>query len=43
MFIYKILVRIRKEKLRLLKSYSFLKLGNAYVVDAPQPSNLSYL
>jgi ubiquinol-cytochrome c reductase cytochrome b subunit len=29
--------------MRLLKSYSFLKLGNAYVVDAPQPSNLSYL
>jgi ubiquinol-cytochrome c reductase cytochrome b subunit len=29
--------------LRLLKNHPFLKLGNAYVVDAPQPSNLSYL
>ena len=28
--------------MRLLKSYSFLKLGNSYLIDAPQPSNLSY-
>jgi ubiquinol-cytochrome c reductase cytochrome b subunit len=28
--------------LRALKSYPFLKLGNSYVIDAPQPSNLNY-
>lgn len=28
--------------MRLLKRYSFLKLGNSYVIDAPTPSNLSY-
>ena len=28
--------------MRILKSYSFLRLGNAYVIDAPTPSNLSY-
>lgn len=28
--------------MRLLKSYSFLKLGNSYIIDAPTPSNLSY-
>jgi len=29
--------------LRLLKNHPFLKIGNSYVVDSPQPSNLSYL
>jgi len=29
--------------LRILKNHPFLKLGNSYVVDSPQPSNLSYL
>ena len=29
--------------MRIFKSYPFLKLVNAYVVDAPVPSNLSYL
>jgi ubiquinol-cytochrome c reductase cytochrome b subunit len=28
--------------LRILKSHPFLKLGNSYVIDSPQPSNLSY-
>jgi len=28
---------------RILKNHPFLKLGNSYVVDSPQPSNLSYL
>ncbi len=28
--------------LRILKTNSFLKLANPYIVDAPQPSNLSY-
>jgi ubiquinol-cytochrome c reductase cytochrome b subunit len=29
--------------MRILKSNSILKLGNSYIVDAPTPSNLSYL
>jgi len=29
--------------LRILKNHPFLKLANSYVVDSPQPSNLSYL
>jgi ubiquinol-cytochrome c reductase cytochrome b subunit len=29
--------------MRALKSLSFIKLANAYVVDAPTPSNISYL
>jgi ubiquinol-cytochrome c reductase cytochrome b subunit len=29
--------------LRLLKNHPFLKIGNSYVIDSPQPSNLSYL
>jgi ubiquinol-cytochrome c reductase cytochrome b subunit len=29
--------------MRLLKSYPLLKLANSYVIDASQPSNLSYL
>jgi ubiquinol-cytochrome c reductase cytochrome b subunit len=29
--------------MRLLKSHSLLKLANGYLVDSPQPSNLSYL
>jgi ubiquinol-cytochrome c reductase cytochrome b subunit len=28
--------------LRLLKNHPFLKLGNSYLVDSPQPSNLNY-
>jgi ubiquinol-cytochrome c reductase cytochrome b subunit len=28
--------------LRILKNHPFLKLGNSYVIDSPQPSNLSY-
>ena len=29
--------------MRILKSHSLLKLMNSYVVDSPQPSNISYL
>ena len=29
--------------MRLLKSHSLLRLINSYVVDSPQPSNISYL
>ena len=28
--------------LRTLKTFPLLKLANPYVIDAPQPSNLSY-
>lgn len=29
--------------MRTLKSHPLLKIGNSYVIDSPQPSNLSYL
>ena len=29
--------------MRLLKSHSLLKLANNYLIDATQPSNISYL
>ena len=29
--------------MRILKSHSLLKLANSYVIDSPQPANLSYL
>jgi len=29
--------------MRLLKSHSLLRLYNSYIVDSPQPSNISYL
>jgi ubiquinol-cytochrome c reductase cytochrome b subunit len=29
--------------MRLLKSHPILRLGNGYLVDSPQPINLSYL
>lgn len=29
--------------MRIFKSHPLLKLVNSYVVDSPQPSNLSYL
>ena len=29
--------------MRLLKSHPILRLANAYLVDSPQPINLSYL
>lgn len=29
--------------MRILKSHPLLRLGNSYVIDSPQPSNLSYL
>jgi len=29
--------------MRLLKSHTLLRLLNSYVVDSPQPTNISYL
>ena len=29
--------------MRLLKSHAFLRLVNSYMVDSPQPANISYL
>ena len=29
--------------MRIFKSHPLLKLVNSYVIDSPQPSNLSYL
>jgi ubiquinol-cytochrome c reductase cytochrome b subunit len=31
------------KQMRLLKSHPILRLVNSYVVDAPQPLNLSYM
>jgi ubiquinol-cytochrome c reductase cytochrome b subunit len=33
----------KEKKMRIFKSYPFLKLVNSYVVDAPVPSNINYL
>lgn len=29
--------------MRLLKNHSLLKLANGYIIDASQPSNISYM
>jgi ubiquinol-cytochrome c reductase cytochrome b subunit len=29
--------------MRILKSHSLLKMVNSYIIDSPQPSNISYL
>jgi ubiquinol-cytochrome c reductase cytochrome b subunit len=29
--------------MRILKSHPLLKMMNSYVIDSPQPSNISYL
>ena len=29
--------------MRIFKSHPLLKLANSYVIDSPQPSNISYL
>lgn len=29
--------------MRLLKSHPILRLGNSYLIDSPQPVNISYL
>jgi ubiquinol-cytochrome c reductase cytochrome b subunit len=34
---------IKNKKMRIFKSHPLLKLVNSYVVDSPQPSNISYL
>ena len=31
-----------KSKMRIFKSHPLLKLVNSYLIDSPQPSNLSY-
>ena len=36
-------IYIKKTKMRIIKSHSLLKLINAYLIDASQPSNISYL
>jgi len=36
-------IYIFKYKMRIIKSHSLLKLANAYLIDASQPSNISYL
>ena len=28
--------------MRILKNHPLLKMGNSYLIDSPQPSNLSY-
>lgn len=35
-------IKLRRE-MRILKSHPLLRLVNSYVIDSPQPSNLSYL
>lgn len=32
-----------KKKMRILKSHPLLKMVNSYMIDSPQPSNISYL
>lgn len=32
-----------KKNMRILKSHPLLKLVNSYLIDASQPSNISYL
>ena len=34
---------MEKKKMRILKSHPLLSLANGYLVDSPQPSNISYL
>ena len=29
--------------MRILKNHPFFKMANSYVIDSPQPSNISYL
>ena len=33
----------KKKKVRILKSHPLLKMVNSYIIDNPQPSNISYL
>jgi hypothetical protein len=35
--------KTKKKKMRILKSHPLASLANGYVIDSPQPSNLSYL
>lgn len=35
--------QLQKKKMRILKSHPLLKLVNSYLIDASQPSNISYL
>ena len=42
-FIYFYLILLKKKNMRILKSHPLLKLVNSYLIDASQPSNISYL
>ena len=41
--VFALAIASNKIKMRLLKSHVLLRLFNSYVVDSPQPANLSYL
>lgn len=49
LIIYNIIMWIKKintfiyNKMRILKSHPLLKIVNSYVIDSPQPANISYL
>ena len=36
-------MHIKLHKMKLLKSHPLLSLANSYVIDSPQPSNISYM
>ena len=36
-------IKIKIKEMRLLKSHPILRLANSYLVDSPQPLNLSYM
>jgi hypothetical protein len=39
---YKKIKLLTKKKMRIFKSHPLLKLVNSYLIDASQPSNISY-
>ena len=41
--VFALAIASNKIKMRLLKSHVLLRLFNSYVVDSPQPANISYL
>lgn len=43
MFKNKNIINIKIKLMRILKSHPLLKMVNSYIIDSPQPSNLSYL
>jgi len=36
-------LKLKLNKMRILKSHPLLKMVNSYIIDSPQPSNISYL